>query len=146
LLALLRPAVRSYEYIQTRLSSIREEFRYPRQDINELLSDIQDLKSSFFKIDSILTDDPEQQSWRKDIDDFTIKTNENIDKLKLEAETDRNKTADLLSTAIQQLQTDINLVRAEHRSDMQRIAVDSQILDSVRVLAQFVKQLNMKNS
>ncbi len=141
LLALFRPSVRIYEYIQTRLASIREEFRYPRQDINELLNDIQDIKNSIVNIDSILTEDEERQSWRKDINIFVTQTKEELEKVKIEAETDRTKSAETLQTAVEKLQADILSVKSEHRSDMQRIAGDSQILDSVRVLAQFVKQM-----
>jgi len=141
LLALFRPSVRVYEYIQTRLAAIREEFRYPRQDINELLNDIQDIKNSIANIDSILTEDSERESWRKDINNFVSQTEEKIEKVKIEAETDRTNTVETIKAAVEQLQADILSVRSEHRSDMQRIAVDSQILDSVRVLAQFVKQM-----
>lgn len=143
LLAFFRPSVRIYEYIQTRLASIREEFRYPRQDINELLADIQDLKSSVKEINSTLTDDPEQSSWRQEIDKFVIKTNENIDKLRAEAENDRVKAAEIMEGTVQKLEAEIVAVKQLHLSDMQRIAVDSQILDSVRTLAQFVKQMKM---
>jgi len=141
LLALLRPSVRMYEYLQTRLASIREEFRYPRQDINELLSDIQYIKTSLTEINNMLGTDPDQQSWRKDIDTFVSETKINLNELQAEMETDRTKAAESLTESVKQLQTDLTAVRSEHHSDMQRIAGDSQILDSVRILAQFVKQM-----
>lgn len=36
LLTILRPAIRTYQYIAARLSMVRREFNYPRQDIVEL--------------------------------------------------------------------------------------------------------------
>ena len=36
LLTVLRPAVRAYEYIAARLAMVRQEFKYPRQDVMEL--------------------------------------------------------------------------------------------------------------
>jgi hypothetical protein len=140
LLALLRPSVRMYEYLQKRLASIREEFRYPRQDINELLSDVQYIKSTLNSLETLLSTDTEQPSWRKEIDSFVAETKENLVEFQSVIDADRVKSAESLKDSVQQLKTDIAAVRTEHSADMQRIAVDSQILDSVRILANFVKQ------
>jgi len=140
LLALLRPSVRMYEYLQTRLASIREEFRYPRQDINELLDDIQNIKTSLGSLETLLSTDPDQDSWRKEIDGFVIETKEILEEQKAVISENLKQTEESLNETRQILQSEITSVQTEHRSDMQRIAVDSQILDSVRILAQFVKQ------
>lgn len=54
LLTLLRPAVRAYQYISDRLYQIRQEIKYPREDIillkdnvEMLLNDVKDLKFQF---------------------------------------------------------------------------------------------------
>jgi hypothetical protein len=54
LLTLLRPAVRAYQYISDRLYQIRQEIKYPREDVvllkdnvELLLNDVKDLKFQF---------------------------------------------------------------------------------------------------
>jgi len=141
LLAFLRPAMRSYEYIQTRLASIREEFRYPRQDINELLGDIRTIKETLKKLDDMLANKDDKPSWRKDIDLFVEETNLHFEEIETTAQETTKKTELLIANTKQGLQKEIETVGNEHKAAFQRIAVDSQILDSVRVLAHFVRQL-----
>jgi len=45
LLTLLRPAVRMHEYIINKLSSIRKEIRYPREDVAKLYSRVQEVEN-----------------------------------------------------------------------------------------------------
>jgi len=44
LLTILRPAIRLYEYISKRLSSIREQVKYPREDIDAMKFELENLK------------------------------------------------------------------------------------------------------
>ena len=46
LLTLLRPAIRGYQYLASRLTTIRRQFLYPREDIVELRSRFADLEST----------------------------------------------------------------------------------------------------
>ena len=46
LLTLLRPAIRGYQYLAPRLTTIRRQFLYPREDIVELRSRFADLEST----------------------------------------------------------------------------------------------------
>jgi uncharacterized protein YktB (UPF0637 family) len=45
LLTVLRPAIRAYKYLAMRLSMIRSQFLYPREDILELRSRFNELES-----------------------------------------------------------------------------------------------------
>ena len=46
LLTVLRPAIRGYQYLAVRLTTIRSQFLYPREDIVELRSRFADLEST----------------------------------------------------------------------------------------------------
>ena len=46
LLTVLRPAIRGYQYLASRLTTIRRQFLYPREDIVELRSRFADLEST----------------------------------------------------------------------------------------------------
>ena len=47
LLTILRPAIRGYQYLAQRLTTIRSQFFYPREDIVELRNRFADLESTF---------------------------------------------------------------------------------------------------
>jgi hypothetical protein len=67
LLTLLRPAIRTYEYISVRLAAIREQIKYPRQDVNKLISEVEYLlalnKDLKFDLDT-----QEPDSWRNRVE------------------------------------------------------------------------------
>lgn len=69
LLTLLRPAIRTYEYVSARLALIREQIQYPREDINKLKGEVEYLlltiKDLKFKLDQ---DEPD--SWHNRIETF----------------------------------------------------------------------------
>ncbi len=50
LLTVLRPAIRAYQYLAARLSMVRREFSYPREDVIELRSRVTTLE---FKIEQL---------------------------------------------------------------------------------------------
>src|ERR687885_1633086 len=54
LLTLLRPAVRTYEYLAARLAMIRQELTYPREDIWELRNRCGTLEETLKRIEEIL--------------------------------------------------------------------------------------------
>src|SRR5919199_3480364 len=62
LLTILRPAIRTYEYLAARLAMIRQEFTYPREDIWELRNRFTTLEETVKRIEEQL--DPEEPySW-----------------------------------------------------------------------------------
>ncbi|PSB04446.1 hypothetical protein C7B64_03920 [Merismopedia glauca CCAP 1448/3] len=62
LLTVLRPAVRTYEYLAVRLAAIRQEFKYPREDIMELRDRFSSLENSLKSLENQLN--PEiSDSW-----------------------------------------------------------------------------------
>ncbi|MEG5175992.1 hypothetical protein [Microcoleus sp. B3-D7] len=62
LLTVLRPAIRGYQYLAQRLTTIRSQFLYPREDIVELRSRLAGLESTVRNLsDQLNSDDP--NSW-----------------------------------------------------------------------------------
>ncbi|MEG4056650.1 MULTISPECIES: hypothetical protein [unclassified Microcoleus] len=62
LLTVLRPAIRGYQYLAQRLTTIRSQFLYPREDIVELRSRFAGLESTVRNLsDQLNSDDP--NSW-----------------------------------------------------------------------------------
>jgi hypothetical protein len=62
LLTIMRPAIRAYQYLAARLTMIRNQFFYPREDIVELRSRFANLESTVKNLEAILnSNDP--NSW-----------------------------------------------------------------------------------
>jgi hypothetical protein len=62
LLTILRPAIRGYQYLATRLTMIRRQFFHPREDIIELRSRFANIESTLQNLEARLnSDDP--NSW-----------------------------------------------------------------------------------
>ena len=62
LLTILRPAIRGYQYLAQRLTSIRSQFLHPREDIVELRSRFADLESTVKNLAAQLNSEDET-SW-----------------------------------------------------------------------------------
>jgi hypothetical protein len=80
LLTLLRPAVRTYEYLAARLAMIRQELSYPREDIWELRNRCGTLEEAVKRIEEIL--DPEEPySWVATQQRFQVETRQELARL-----------------------------------------------------------------
>lgn len=54
LLTVFRPAIRGYQYLNLKLSAIKKEFNYPRQDAIELRNRIKNLEKSLHKVENLV--------------------------------------------------------------------------------------------
>ncbi len=54
LLTILRPAIRGYQYLTTRLLTIKKEIKYPREDAIELRNRVKTLETAMKKIEALL--------------------------------------------------------------------------------------------
>ena len=54
LLTILRPAIRGYQYLTAKLSSIKKEIKYPREDAIELRNRVKTLETAIEKIENLL--------------------------------------------------------------------------------------------
>ena len=127
LLTVLRPAVRTYEYLAVRLAAIRQEFKYPREDIVELRDRFNSLEETVKRLEEQMN--PENPgSW--------VTTQQRY----LEALRD-----DLtrLASAQEQLRAtnDAEHQRLERSAQaaIAQLSTDGQFLDRVREIIRFFK-------
>lgn len=133
LLTLFRPTVQFYEYLKTRLTEIKKEFRMPREDVRELLASVQIMQKEIKDLEDILDKKEDSGSWRVKLE----QTNQAIfDKIE--------KTNRTLNDFKEETSEEVTLIKADAKQQFDKLVADSQILESVRVLAQFVHGLNLR--
>lgn len=127
LLTLLRPAIRGYQYLAMRLAMIREQVKYPREDILELRSRFTNLETAIKDIQDRLN--PEYQ------DSLVSTQKRQSDGVRY----DLNR----LSATVEELrstnQAEHNRLSREAQQAISQLTVDSQFLDHVREIIRFFK-------
>lgn len=118
LFALVRPAIRFYDYLDKRLNAIKVEFIYPRDDVYELVARMEETRSKTIQIEELLSNDPEKDSWRNDTD---------------------KKIADAQQRD-KELYNEIVMLREELNRRFATIEGDSKLIESVRELISFIKK------
>ncbi|MGL5081784.1 MAG: hypothetical protein ACRC8A_09885 [Microcoleaceae cyanobacterium] len=127
LLTALRPAVRTYQYLATRLAMIRQEFIYPREDILELRGrfstlefQVQDLQERF-NLDNpnswVTTQDKGLEAMRQDI----------------------NRLAAGLETFKATNQSEHTQLSRDAEKAIAQLSTDGQVLNNVREIIRFFK-------
>lgn len=127
LLTALRPAVRTYEYLATRLAMIRQELQYPRQDIWELRNRFDNLELAVKQL--------EAQMNAEDPYSFVATQQRSGEETR--------KELGHLSAVIEQLEA---TNKAEHqqlsreaKNAIAQLSTDGQFLDHVREIIRFFK-------
>ena len=133
ILTLFRPTVQFYEYLKTRLTEIKKEFRMPREDVKELLASVQIMQKEIKDLESLLDKKANSGSWRVGVEQKNVDLHSKIDDLE-----------NTLSGFQKETNKEITLVKTDAKQQFDKLVADSQILESVRVLAQFVHGLNLR--
>ena len=127
LLTVLRPAVRTYQYFATHIAMLRQQFRYPREDVIELRSRFQQLEATVERLASQL--DPEDPSaW------VSIQQRQS-DAIRHDLTSVAASQADLRSTN----QADHDRLSREAKQAIAQLTTDGQFLDHVREIIRFFK-------
>lgn len=127
LLTALRPAVRTYEYLATRLAMIRQEFTYPREDIWELRNRFSTLENTVKHIEEQL-DPQEPYSWVATHQRYQEETRKELARLAASVE-------ELRATNEAQHER----LSREARQAIAQLTTDGQFLDHVREIIRFFK-------
>ncbi|MBW4575515.1 MAG: hypothetical protein KME08_09565 [Aphanothece sp. CMT-3BRIN-NPC111] len=127
LLTALRPAVRTYEYLAARLAMIRQEFKYPREDIMELRSRFTTLEETVKRLEEQMN--PEQpDSWIAAQQRYKEETRKELARLAASFEELR---------ATNKLEHE--RLSREARQAIAQLTTDGQFLDHVREIIRFFK-------
>lgn len=127
LLTVLRPAIRGYNYLSSRLLTIKTEIKYPREDAIELSNEVKKLEKTLQSIAAKLnTKDPDSL----------------ISKQQQKSQENRNQLV-RLNAVLEELQAK-NAVEHEQLSREAKNAIanlneDSQFLGHVREIIRFIK-------
>ncbi len=128
LLTGLRPALRGYEYVATRLGQIQQEIRYPREDVNMLKAEVEWIKQSVEELRSAL-DVEQADSWAAQQIAAHKRTRDQIERMQIQL----NELSTSNQTAHRQLVRDM-----EHA--VAQISTDGKVLEHARELVRFIKQ------
>ncbi|MDJ0660359.1 MAG: hypothetical protein QNJ42_12860 [Crocosphaera sp.] len=127
LLTVLRPAIRGYQYLAYRLSTIRQQLKYPREDIIELRNRFNQLEQKVNSIDEKLnTSHPnswinkQQRNWELTGQEV-IKIGVQLDKLEAKNTIEHEE------------------ITREARNAISQLTEDSNFLHQVREIIRFVK-------
>ncbi|MBW4643071.1 MAG: hypothetical protein KME23_08770 [Goleter apudmare HA4340-LM2] len=127
LLTILRPSIRAYEYLYARLAMIRQEWKYPREDILELRNRFYALEQKVERLEEQL--DPER--------DYSIPANQQ----RFSEETRRDLAR--IAANVEELratnQTEHERLAREARNAIAQLSTDGQFLDHVREIIRFFK-------
>ncbi|MEI1374473.1 hypothetical protein PQG02_13365 [Nostoc sp. UHCC 0926] len=127
LLTILRPAIRAYEYLYARLAMIRQEWKYPREDIVELRDRFSILEQKIQSFEEQLN--PEQSySLPATQQRFAEETRRDLARIAANLEELR---------AINQ--TEHERLAREARNAIAQLSTDGQFLDHVREIIRFFK-------
>jgi hypothetical protein len=127
LLTLLRPAVRAYEFIATRLSMIQQEVKYPREDVIELRHRVTQTETDVkYLLDQFNAEQPD--SW--------------VSTQARQLQAIRNDLT-RLSSSVEELrstnQAEHQRLSREAQNAIAQLSTDGQFLDHVREIIRFFK-------
>lgn len=127
LLTFLRPAVRTYRYLATRLAMIRQQIKYPREDVIELRGKVNQLEE---KVKHLLTEIDLEKP-----DSLLAKQQNQL--------TNTRKELNILKATLDQSKADNEVAHQrlsqEAKSAISQLTEDGQFLDHVREIIRFFK-------
>ncbi|MEC4895262.1 MAG: hypothetical protein SAL07_06555 [Oscillatoria sp. PMC 1051.18] len=128
LLTALRPTIRGYQYLAMRLHMIRQEVKYPREDIFELRQRFHTLEETIKRIQEQL--DPEEPySWVATIQRNWSETRKELHQLRANVEQIEAKN-----------EVEHRNLSRENQNAIAQLTEDSQFLNHARELVRFFKE------
>jgi hypothetical protein len=127
LLTILRPAIRGYQYLNARLSAIKQEVKYPRQDAIELRNRVVSWETAIAKIEAQL-DRENPDSWISQQQQESQGIRERLARLQALLEEFQGKNA-----------VEHEQLSREAQNAIAQLHEDSQFLGHVREIIRFVK-------
>lgn len=127
LLTALRPAIRAYEYLYARLTMIRTEWKYPREDIVELRDRFNNVEETVKRLEEQLNPElPYSLAANQQL--FTEETRKELARIAASLEAHRATN-----------QTEHERLAREARTAISQLSTDGQFLEHVREIIRFFK-------
>lgn len=130
LLTFLRPAIRTYQYLANRLSTIRQQIKYPREDVVELRTRVKSLEVKVNNLEK----------------ELNFENNKSFASLQQKQISELKEKIEELTNYYRDLSTNNNL---EHKQILQQsqnalaqLTEDSQFLGNVREIIRFFKNVS----
>jgi hypothetical protein len=123
----LRPLVRAYEYLVYRLRTIRQEIKYPREDVIKLRYEVDEILTKLKGLEKQL-DSEDEQSWASQQERHWATARQGVDQLRLNLDELRLTN-----------QSEHTRLSREAEQAIAQISVDGQFLNHVREIIRFVK-------
>lgn len=127
-LTALRPSVRMYEYISYRLSNMQQRIKYPREDINKVTADLEQLKYEVLALTEKL-DTENSNSWVSRKENEIQELRESMRQIRQNFESLNVQTQSNHQTLVKQTETKIA-----------SLSEDAQFLNQARQLVRFIKE------
>ncbi len=129
LLMFFRPAVRAYDYISRQLSAIRQEILYPREDMYQLKSTLEETRAHVDRLADML-DGKKKDSW-------LFNTELRLDALKNQAE----ESAKLIRQLETKNREEHELMAKETRQAVAQLTEDGKFIDNLVEIIRFIKKV-----
>lgn len=127
LLTVLRPAIRTYGYFAARIAMLREQFKYPRQDVLELRDRVAQLENVTRSLETQL-DVNDSASWVSGQQRDLEALRQDLSRLAANQETLRTTN-----------QAEHDRLSREARQAISQLTTDGQVLEHVREIIRFFK-------
>ena len=126
-LTFLRPAIRGYEYLKSKLSIIKQQIKYPREDIIKLRGRVQKIETQIKQLqDKFNLSNPQS---------FASIQTKNIQELKTKLLMTSNSLEDLINVN----QREHKQILKQSENAISQLTEDSQFLGNVKEIIRFIK-------
>ena len=112
------------------MDNIKQEFRYPREDLQSLLQ-------RTAKLEQVLDNRKDVSSWRNNVTQTFASISQQLEDINKR----HNVSNQQQQQEIEKLLTQIKDVSQSHNLQLEKLTTDSKVLDAVRELANFVGRL-----
>ena len=127
LLTFLRPAIRLHDYIVSKLSLIRQQIHYPREDVYELKTKVEAIDAVFKNLEHAL-DTKKEDSWANKVERQNKRLKDELEKLQVS-----------LQNLKVENQSEHQQLARQLESSISKISEDSEFLQHARELIRFIK-------
>lgn len=141
LLTFLRPGIRFYEYLHRRLEMIRQEFQYPREDVQELLAKVNDILYRTVSLEGQLSAEEGSGSLRLQVEGQLSQIREKLKKLDQKMDDVFRSNRETKNDIESKLAKELEGIRKENKELVAKITESGEVVESISTIAKYLKKL-----